>query len=114
MKSIFDARIREAAKSLVTKGGIQNALKLGNEITEEISDVWFKYFLAESHFDDDRTQNYLVFQPVFRYFTMPNGNNRVLTWKCKGLSEERIRYPAVSNKLIVFLLKWFSIILKYE
>ena len=39
MKSIFDARIREAAKSLVTKREIQNALKLGNEITEEISDV---------------------------------------------------------------------------
>ena len=26
------------------------------------------YFIGKSHFEEDGTQNYLVFQPIFRYF----------------------------------------------
>ena len=26
------------------------------------------YFIGKSHFDEDGTQNYLVFQPIIRYF----------------------------------------------
>ena len=26
------------------------------------------YFISKSHFEDDGTQNYLVFQPINRYF----------------------------------------------
>ena len=26
------------------------------------------YFRGKSHFEDDSTQNYLVFQPIYKYF----------------------------------------------
>ena len=26
------------------------------------------YFIGKSHFEEDGTQNYLVFQPMYRYF----------------------------------------------
>ena len=26
------------------------------------------YFLRKSHFQDDETKNYLVFQPIYRFF----------------------------------------------
>ena len=28
------------------------------------------YFIGKSHFGEDGTQNYLVFQPMYRYFKM--------------------------------------------
>ena len=28
------------------------------------------YFIGKSHFDEDGTQNYLVFQPMYRHFKL--------------------------------------------
>ena len=32
-----------------------------------------KYFIGKSHFEEDGTQNYLVFQPMYIYFKMISG-----------------------------------------
>ena len=51
------------------------------------------YFIAKSHFEEDGTQNYLVFQPMHRYFKQIAGvgnGNYIYYWKSKGLSDERI------------------------
>ena len=51
------------------------------------------YFIGESHFEEDGTQNYLVFQPIQGYFkrNVNVGNdNYVCCWKSKGLSDEKI------------------------
>ena len=55
------------------------------------------YFHCESHFEDDGTQNYLVFQPVSRYFKTVADTNKVTTWKSKGLSDEGIKSLWTSN-----------------
>ena len=50
------------------------------------------YFRGKSHFEEDRTQNYLVFQPIQRYFKRIAGvgnGNYIYYWKSKGLSDER-------------------------
>ena len=31
------------------------------------------YFIGKSHFEEDGTQNYLVFQPMYRYFKIIAG-----------------------------------------
>ena len=31
------------------------------------------YFRGKSHFEEDGRQNYLVFQPMYRYFKMVSG-----------------------------------------
>ena len=53
------------------------------------------YFIGKSHFEEDDTQNYLVFQPIFRYFKVNTINNTdyILSWKSKGLSVETINPP---------------------
>ena len=44
-------------------------------------------------------QNYLVFQPVFKYFKTPTNYNIILVQKSKGLSEESITTPTLHNSL---------------
>ena len=50
------------------------------------------YFISKSHFQEDGTQNYLVFQPIK---ILPN-TNYVLSWKSKGLSAETIKSHTTS------------------
>ena len=49
------------------------------------------YFHGKSHFEEDGAQNYLVFQPINRYFK--HIGNR----KSKGLSDETIKPSATSD-----------------
>ena len=42
-------------------------------------------FIGQSHFEEDGTQNYLVFRPIVRYFKMITNTNYVSSWKSKGL-----------------------------
>ena len=59
------------------------------------------YFHGESHFKDDGTQNYLVFQMVYRYFkTVSANDSNTLSWKSKWLSDESITPPTKSNKML--------------
>ena len=52
------------------------------------------YFRGKSYFEEDGTQlkkNYLVFQPIYKYFKRINGvgsGNYIYFWKSKGLSDE--------------------------
>ena len=51
------------------------------------------YFRGKNHFEEDGMQNYLVFQPICRYFKWIVGldsGNYIYYWKSKGLSDERI------------------------
>ena len=49
------------------------------------------YFIGKNYFEEDGTQNYLVFQPISRYFKTLSNTNYVLSWKSKGLSAETIK-----------------------
>ena len=51
------------------------------------------YFIGKSHFEEDGTQNYVVLQPMYRYFKKIAGlgsDSYIYYWQCKGLSDERI------------------------
>ena len=61
-------------------------------------------FIGKSHFEEDSTQNYLVFQPMYRYFKIITGvgNGRyIYYWQSKGLSDETI---ILLQRLIIVLL----------
>ena len=59
------------------------------------------YFRGNSHFEDDGTQNYVIFQTGSRYFETVSANDRnMLSWKSKGLSDESIQSPSASNKIL--------------
>ena len=44
------------------------------------------YFRGKNYFEEDGTQNYLVFEPVYKYFEKIG--DKVSSWKSKGLSDE--------------------------
>ena len=54
------------------------------------------YFIGKSHFEEDGTQNYLVFQPMYRYFKLNTNASSMLSWQSKGLSNENIDPPTTS------------------
>ena len=57
--------------------------------------------MVKSHFEDDGTQNYLVFQTVYRYFKTVSANDtHILSWKSKGLSNESIKPPSTINNFL--------------
>ena len=58
-------------------------------------------FRGKNHFEDDGTQNWLVFQPIQKYFkTVSTTDSNILSWKSKGLSDESIKAPTTSNKFL--------------
>ena len=57
--------------------------------------------MGKRYFQEDGTQNYLVFQPMDKYFkTVSANDNNILSWKSKGLSNENIKPPTTSNKIL--------------
>ena len=61
------------------------------------------------------TQNYLVFQPVQRYFKrVSNINNHILEWKSKGLSNESIKPLSTSTNMLNPSLNYVGCKLRVE
>ena len=57
---------RKSEKLLQIK---QNTYLLKNELNKLKTFDW-SYFIGKSHFDEDGTQNYLVFQSLNKYFKL--------------------------------------------
>ena len=54
-----------------------------------------------SHFENGGTQNWLVFQPIHRYYKTFSFNDRnILSCKSKGLFDESIKAPTTNNKML--------------
>ena len=56
-------------------------------------------FIGKSHFGEDGTQNYLVFQPMNKYLKVDN-SDYVLSWTSKGLSNENITPSSTRNNFL--------------
>ena len=68
------------------------------------------YFIGKSHFEEDGTQSYLVFQPIIRYFKINaviNVADYVLSWQSKGLSAEAIEPPATSDNSLIPTISYY-------
>ena len=88
-KSDYDTKIAEIENKYVGNTGFDSKLVQANVITKgnfdakiiELEDNVKKlqtfdssYFRSKSHFGEDGTQNYLIFQPIFRYFKVNTEN----------------------------------------
>ena len=57
--------------------------------------------IEKSCYSDDATQNYLVFQTVYRYFkTVSANDSNILSWKSQGLSDESIKPSTTSKEML--------------
>ena len=66
---------------------VSNALDLGDKNKKKVEKLQTfdsNYFLGKSHFEDDKSKNYLVFQPVFKYFKKLTNSDTVTVWKSEG------------------------------
>ena len=64
-------------------------------------------FEAKKYFSDDGTQNYLVFQPVNKYFQKIDNTESISSWESKGLSNEIIKPPNTCNNSLNPSLEYF-------
>ena len=58
------------------------------------------YFRGKNYFEEDGTQNYLVFQSMYNYFKRIAGvgaGDYISSWKTKGLSDENITAASTPN-----------------
>ena len=63
---------------------------------------------VKNHFEEDRTKNYLVFQPMHRYFRLIANTKYISEWKCKGLSDETIKPPATPDNSLSPLIDYLG------
>ena len=99
----------------------EHKLKQREDIINDIERV-ASYFRGKNYFDADGTQNYLVFQVVYKYFEDADASKTIIkfyanSWKLKGLSDEKIssvsgfKRPFIEHTNARIKLKFDEIIL---
>ena len=66
------------------------------------------YFIWKSHFEEDGTKNYLVFQPVSRYFKAIANTDYVSSWKSEGLTSETITPSTTLENYLTPALSYYG------
>ena len=100
----------DAALSSLNRKTTQNKTKhllVKNELNK-LKTFDSSYFIGKSHFEEDGTQNYLVFQPMYRYFKMITNTDYISSWKSKGLSTESIKPPTTSDNSLAPALSYYG------
>ena len=113
---VFNARIVQA--NLITKTDFDSKLSnINRKITSnktkhllvenelnKLKTFDYSYFIGKSHFEEDGTQNYLVFQTVSRYFKIIANTKFISLWKSKEPSDEIITPYATSDNILTPLI----------
>ena len=86
--SILDSKI---AANKTKNESIENELK-------KLKAFDLSYFIGKSHFEEDGTQNYLVFQPINRYFKLIANTLYISSWKSNGLM------PKLKSRLLRLII----------
>ena len=122
-KSNCDIKIAEIESKYVSNNGLNSKLAEANIITKRNFDAKIieleiilkklqtfdsSYFRGKSHFEEDGVQNYLVFQPIRRYFKIIANTKYISSWKSKGLSDETITPYATSDNSLTPLIDHYG------
>ena len=62
--------------------------------------------MRKSYFDEDGTQNYLIFQSILEYFTL--NSSWIIKWKSKGLSNESIKVVSTSSNTLNLFINYYG------
>ena len=104
-KTDFDAKLSNLNRK-ITQNKSKHLL-VENELNK-LKTFDSSYFIGKSHFEEDGTQNCLVFQPMYRYFKMIANTDYISSWKSKGLSAESIKPPTTSDKSLTPALSYYG------
>ena len=118
---VFNARLAQA--NLITKTYFDTKLSgLNRKITnnkskhllienelKKLKTFDLSYYIGKSYFQEDGTSNYLVFQPLNKYFKVAGIDfDYVLSWKSKGLSSKSIKPPTMSDNSLPPILNYYG------
>ena len=82
-KTDFDAKLSSLNRKVTANKS--KRLLVENDVNK-LKTFDLNYFIGKSHFEEDGTQNYLIFLPIIKYFkinTITNVTNYALLWKSK-------------------------------
>ena len=102
-KTDFDSKLSNLNRKITTNK--TKHLLAENELNK-LKTFDSSYFISKSHFDEDGVQNYLVFQPITRYFKVIGDTNMISSLKSNGLSAETIKPPTTSDNTLAPTLKF--------
>ena len=97
-KTDFDAKL-SGLNNKITQNKTKHLL-VENELNK-LKTFDSSYFIGKSYFDEDGTQNYLVFQLLNKYFKLITNTLSILLWQSKGISTENIDPPNTSLSLSI-------------
>ena len=99
-KTDFDAKLSSLNRKITANKS--KHLLVENEL-KKLKTFDSGYFRVKNHFEEDVMQNYLVFQPMYRYFKRIAGvgaGDYIYYWQSKGLSDERLNSIKTSMVLL--------------
>ena len=91
----------------ITENKLSKNLLVENELNK-LKTFDSDYFIGKSHFEEDGTQNYLVFQPINKYFKVITNTDYISSWKSKGLSSESIKPPTTSDNSLTPAINYYG------
>ena len=96
---------KEEIKTLATKA--ESKAGQGKIVNLQTYDLSF--FIGQSYFNNDGSQNYSIFQPIYETITTFSGlTNTISEWESKGLSNEKFTPPYTANKNFSPKLVWIN------
>ena len=102
-KTDFDTKLSSHNRKITSNESkhllVQNGLKKPKTFDSS-------YFISKSHFEEDGTQNFLVFQPLNKYFKVIA--SYVSLWKSKGLSDKTIKPPTRSDNSLTPTVSYYG------
>ena len=104
-KTEFDSKLSNLNRKITANK--PKYLIVKNELNK-LKTFDLSYFIGKSHVEEDRVRNYLVFQPIIRYFKVINNTNYISSWKSKGLSAESIKRPSTSDTSLTTELNYYG------
>ena len=93
-KTDFDAKLSNLNRKITSNKTkhwlVENELK-------KLKTFDLNYFIGKNHFEEDGVQNYLVIQPLNKYFKLITNTLSILSWQSKELSDKNITAPNTSD-----------------
>ena len=105
-KTDFDAKLSSLNRKITTNKS--KHLLVENEL-KKLKTFDSSYFIGKSQFEEDGTQNYLVFQPLKKYFKVIANADYVSSRNSKGLSAKTIKPPTTFDNSLIPALSYYGI-----
>ena len=104
-KTDLDAKLSSLNRK-ITKNETDHLL-VQNEL-KKLETLDLSSYNGKSYFEQDGTPNYLIFQPISRYFKITANTKFISSWKSKGLSDATITPYATSENGLSPLIDHYS------